>query len=604
MIPVHPTGSAGHDTSEVSTDASFVIQEVDQCAVALGPTQTLPLHDFLGFIHHHAHITKHTDRSPRWVFERSVITLPHLLSQDPRLPLTRLHDVRLVQAILLNAATAPGSGVRYRPVLTPLPPHDHPGIAPSRPVRSTWRTPGEQQLGLFDTAPTGTQSSPSAAPMELVLAELAAQQQAIRHARSPEKLRLLAAVESTGALLAADMNRVGIAWDTTVHRGLLEQALGPEPTTQHRPVKMELAAKAVQDALADPTVNPDSPQSLLRGLRAAGVPVNSTNQWGLTSWVQAASSSSPAERQRREALIAPVVEYKKMSRLLSANGWHWLDSWVHNGRFHPEYVVGGVVTGRWSARGGGALQIPKVVRSAVRPGPGRKLVVADAAQLEPRVLAVLGRDDALAEASRDRDLYLSIAEQGRAQSSGLTQRSQVKVALLGAMYGATTGDSGRLMPQLTRMFPKAVAYVEHAAHVGESGGQVCTWLGRWSPRPNDQWFATTIDTSTAAGERRAATMKRTQGRFTRNFVVQGSAAEWAMAWMGRLRAGLQQAQLDSHLVFFLHDEIMVDSDAADAPEVERIVQTAAQEATSIVFGPVPVQFPVTVVTVDSYDQAT
>lgn len=596
-------GAASAGATEASAQ-TFLLQEVEASGSPVGTANTLALPEVIQFIHDQVQAAHSNGRTaPRWVFERGAVLLPQLLDQDPTLPLTHLHDLRLAQTILHTAAQAEGSGVTYHPVLPPLPPHEHPGIAPAAPVRSAWHGPGEGQLGLFENPRSDPQAPQVQEHLQGLVAELSAQLAAIKNARSPSKLGLLVALESTGALLAADMNQVGIAWDTHVHRALLEDSLGPEPHGTQRPAKMQTAAVAVQNALSSPTVNPDSPQSLLRALKDAGVPVESTSQWLLTGWVQGAPSSSVGERERREALIQPVLDYKKLSRLLTANGWHWLENWVREDRFHAEYVVGGVVTGRWAARGGGALQIPKVVRSAVRPGPGRKLVVADAAQLEPRVLAVLARDDALAEASRDRDLYLSIAEQGRARNTGLTERDHAKVALLGAMYGATTGDSGRLMPQLTRMFPKAVGYVEHAARVGERGDPVCTWLGRWSPRPDDQWFTTTADTATAAGERRAQSMRRTQGRFTRNFVVQGSAAEWAMAWMGRVRAGLKQAALDADLVFFLHDEIMVDTQESQADTVEAVVRSAAWEATRIVFGNVPVQFPVTVVTVDSYDQA-
>ena len=74
--------------------------------------------------------------------------------------------------------------------------------------------------------------------------------------------------------------------------------------------------------------------------------------------------------------------------------------------------------------------------------------------------------------------------------------------------------------------------------------------------------ATSIDrTASAEDERRAAQLRRSQGRFTRNFVVQGSAAEWAMAWMGCVRAQLHRRGLDAALVFFLHDEIIVHTPA-------------------------------------------
>src|SRR6202042_1520513 len=103
-----------------------------------------------------------------------------------------------------------------------------------------------------------------------------------------------------------------------------------------------------------------------------------------------------------------LLEYKELSRLHAAHGWTWLDAWVRDGRFRPEYVVGGVVSGRWASRGGGALQIPRVLRRAVVADPGWVLVVADAAQLEPRVLAALAGDRAFAEAAGTGDLYLAL----------------------------------------------------------------------------------------------------------------------------------------------------------------------------------------------------
>ena len=97
--------------------------------------------------------------------------------------------------------------------------------------------------------------------------------------------------------------------------------------------------------------------------------------WGSTP------SGGPASTARPPA-IEPLLAFKKLSRLHAANGWAWLDAWVKDGRFQPEYVVGGVVSGRWASRGGGALQIPRQIRGAVHADPGHKLIVADASQLE------------------------------------------------------------------------------------------------------------------------------------------------------------------------------------------------------------------------------
>ena len=525
---------------------------------------------------------------PRWTWERTGAVYPELLAAGVRVE--RGHDLRLCQAILATASTAHGSGaggpLPYEPVLAPLPRDEAPGLLPP-PV------PAQSQSSLFDLPRTTGPAVP-----ELV-GELRAQLTAVAGAADPRRLTLLLAAESQGALIAAEMQHAGVPWREDVHRALLEEALGPEPAPGERPPRMEATVGRLREVLHAPGLNPDSPQELLKAMRAAGIDVASTRQWELVEWARAV----PGLAAQRQALVEPVLEHKKQARLLSANGWHWLSTWVRDGRFRPEYVVGGVVTGRWSARGGGALQIPHVVRDAVRADPGRALVVADAAQLEPRVLAALAHDDALAAASRGRDLYQSIADLGEERGSELTERPQAKVAMLGAMYGATTGQSGRLMPHLARMFPKAVDYVERAARVGETGGQVCTHLGRWSPPPDAAWHEAQRDTGTAEAERRAGAVARGQGRFTRNFVVQGTAAEWAMCWMGAIRAALAREGVDAELVFFLHDEVVLHCAQEDADRASELVRTCAEQAGRMVFGRIPVEFPVSVAVVGSYAHA-
>jgi DNA polymerase-1 len=354
-----------------------------------------------------------------------------------------------------------------------------------------------------------------------------------------------------------------------------------------RPRNLDAAAAELRELLHAPDMNPDSPQELLRALHRAGIDAKSTSQWELREF------SHPA--------LVTLQRYKKLSRLLTANGWTWLDAWVADGRFRPEYVVGGVVTGRWASRGGGALQIPHTIRDAARADPGHRFVVADAAQLEPRILAALAGDDALADAARGRDLYQGIADLGFGGD-----RAHAKIAMLGAMYGATTGESGRLMPQLARTFPKAVALVENAARHGESGGVVCTYLGRCTPPVSDRWRAAQRS-ATAEEQRRADALARTRGRFTRNFVVQGTAAEWALCWLAevrrRLHAGRAAGTELGELVFFLHDEIMLHVPAAQAEYVAALVQDAASRAAELIFGAIPVEFPVGVSIVESYANA-
>ncbi|WP_414172425.1 bifunctional 3'-5' exonuclease/DNA polymerase [Clavibacter tessellarius] len=328
-----------------------------------------------------------------------------------------------------------------------------PRTAPSRARRPGRGTAPQASLATRRRAPPSSTTStrPRAGPPTRLLVELRLQLQAVAGSAAPGRLRLLLAAESAGALVAAEMEHDGLPWDTGVHDALLVAALGPRPAAGGTPAALQRLAARIRDVLRAPDLNVDSPPEVLRALRRAGIDASSTRQWEL--------------QEIDHPVIAPLLEHKKLSRLLTANGWTWMETWIHDGRFHPGYVPGGVVTGRWAASGGGALQLPRQIRSAVRADPGWRLVVADAAQLEPRILAALAEDRAMADAGRGTDLY-----QGLVDAGVVDTRAHAKVAMLGAMYGATSGESGRLMPRLVRAYPRATGYVEQAARAGRAAG--------------------------------------------------------------------------------------------------------------------------------------
>src|SRR5690625_2166220 len=114
--------------------------------------------------------------------------------------------------------------------------------------------------------------------------------------------------------------------------------------------------------------------------------------------------------------------------------------------------------------------------------------------------------------------------------------------------------------------------------------------------------------------RRARRLARDWGRFTRNFVVQGTAAEWALCWLADLRnrlramAGPDAVRPDGtatgpHLVFFLHDEVIVHTPADLAEDVATAVREAAAGAGRLLFGDFPIVFPLDVAVVDTYADA-
>jgi DNA polymerase-1 len=104
-----------------------------------------------------------------------------------------------------------------------------------------------------------------------------------------------------------------------------------------------------------------------------------------------------------------------------------------------------------------------------------------------------------------------------------------------------------------------------------------------------------------SGEATAGRSLRARGRFTRNFVVQASAADWAIVLLAGLRRRL--AGTAARLVFFQHDEVIVHCPEGLADTVADAVSSAAADAGELVFGPTPVRFPVTTAVVASYADA-
>ncbi len=586
--------------------------------------------------------------APRWVWASTEAEYPRLLRAGVRVE--RCHDIALTEAVLLarvgrfgepHSLAAAWARLRGLPV-----PQDPRPVAP------------QEQTALFGIEASGGGVPDASQQLEMLVAVHADQLRRIAVTAGPATasafpaaasnaagasasttgpvtrspvlaptaaptpaaataLATLVAAESAGGLVAAEIAERGVPWRVDAHDAVLTDLLGPRPFGDALPAKLAELGVRVGEAFGYPPgrgFNPDSPVQVLRALRHAGHSVNSTRAWEL--------------RAIKHPGIELLLEYKELSRLHAAHGWAWQDAWVKDGRYRPEYVVGGVVSGRWATRNSGALQIPRIMRRAVIADDGWSLVVADAGQLEPRVLAAVSGDAGLARAAASGDLYAALATEA---FNG--DRAKAKLGLLGAMYGQTSGGIGPLLSVLRKRFPAAMGYVEDAARTGERGGVVYSRLGRACPPPSSRWRRvvsgidgaegdddTDAGASTGSGPEggtdagfadvdveagsglRSGQAARSRGRFTRNFVIQASAADWALVWLAVLRRRLADLN-DPHLVFFVHDEVVVHTPKVLADQAAQAVIESADEARRVVFGSTPVRFPLATAVVDCYADA-
>ncbi|MFG2139073.1 bifunctional 3'-5' exonuclease/DNA polymerase [Streptomyces sp. NPDC048650] len=513
----------------------------------------------------------------RWVWRSTGEIYRRLLTAGVRVE--RCYDVEAAEALLIGheegQSGQPRSLAAAWARLHRLP------VPEDAPVRAA-----ETQPSLFEPGPVPL--PPGTDELTALLEVYAGQVARTARTEHPERMRLLLASESAGMLVAAEMTRAGVPWRADVHREVLNGLLGERFPGGLEPRRMAELADEVSRAFGSgERVRPDLPNDIIKAFARAGIALSSTRKWELQG------VDHPA--------VAPLLAYKSLYRLHTAHGWSWLQQWVRDGRFRAEYFPGGTVSGRWTTNGGGALQIPKVIRQAVLADPGWRLVVADADQMEPRVLAAISRDRGLMEvAASGEDLYADLA--ARAFRG---DRAQAKLALLGAVYGQTSGDALKHMADLRRRYPAAVACVDDAARAGEEGRLVRTWMGRTCPPasvapPDEAGLPQEEAPSGGYGSTAAA---RARGRFTRNFVVQGSAADWALVMLAALRHALSRGGLRAELVFFQHDEVIVHCPAEEADAVAGAIDTAAAAAGRIAFGDTPVRFPFTTAVVDCYADA-
>ena len=365
-------------------------------------------------------------------------------------------------------------------------------------------------------------------------------------------LGLLLAAESASGLAAVEMGLTGLPWRVDIHLELLADMLGPRPRPGERPQRLaELAAEI--DGAFGFAVNPDSAVDLRAAFRRAGFEIDSTRSWVI--------------KELTHPAVAPVLAYKELSRVHTANGWNWLDEWARGGRFRPEYLPGSVVSGRWATRGGGALQIPRALRKAVVADPAigwssptprswnrgcwpRSPVMLRCSGFRPtRTCTPRWRTTGSAAIGRTPRWPCSVpcTARPRARPDDCSPpcasaiRSDGLRGERGAAGRGRRGGAFRARPGLS------------AAQRDLAGGGRMSVHSRTRRTPNDDG---------------PGSIARDRGRFTRNFVVQGSAADWASVWLSGLRRDLR-AVTGAELVFFQHDELIVHVPGDERPDGRR-----------------------------------
>ena len=348
------------------------------------------------------------------------------------------------------------------------------------------------------------------------------------------------AAESTVELLAAELAADGLPMNRAAIEGLLADIIGPRPRGPGHAAEIRAARdeRVLRHAPAGVIADLRSNVQVRTLLAAAGIDVKDTRAWRLE------------EFKDKSPLVAALLEWRKAERIATTYGYAWLDEALGpDGRLRGAWTGCDGAAGRMTASSG-LHNMPAVLRRAVIAEPGHLFVRADLGQIEPRVLAAVSGDAALAAATAADDMYLPVA----AQLS--VDRPTAKVAMIAAMYGQTTGHGGNAARRMRSAYPVAMGYLDTADRSAQAGQDLRTYGGR----------LIRMSGGAGAADAESAGARTGRGRYGRNAVIQGAAAELFKMWAVTVRA--RAAPLGARIVLCLHDELLV-----HVPE-ERAAQAA------------------------------
>ena len=382
-------------------------------------------------------------------------------------------------------------------------------------------------------------------------AEVAIEQQARLAALADRPKALsIARSESAASLLCAELSFDGLPMDRDEAESIVASSIGPRPTSETEAAEQRRARdEQVLRHSSNPSCdlrNPAQVKSLLRGI---GVELPDTRAWRL----EAISGTHP--------LIDALLEWRKAERIATTFGYGWLDEHLgSDGRLRGEWSACDGAAGRMTASAG-LHNMPAHLRSAVIADEGHAFMRADLGQIEPRILAAVSGDRALAKATAEDDMYLPVAEQ-----LGV-DRATAKVAVLGAMYGQTTGHGAVALRGLELAYPVAMGYLTAADLAGQVGRDIRTYGGRLIRMGSSR-----VELNDRDSRSRAAA----QGRYGRNAMVQGAAAEFFKVWAVMVRA--KASALDARIVLCLHDELLVHTPIEHGAAVVDLVNDCLSDA--------------------------
>ena len=285
-------------------------------------------------------------------------------------------------------------------------------------------------------------------------------------------------------------------------------------------------------------------------------------------------------------IVTKVEQWRELTKLKST----YLDALPElidpaTGRLHTTFNQTATATGRLSSTNPNLQNIPirteegRPIRSCFVAPRGHRLLSADYNQIELRILAHIGGEDALREIfARGEDIHAATAAEVLGSDPKRVtpgERSKAKMVNYGIAYGLSAygladrlnieqEEAGQYIARYFERFPAVQRYIEETIAFAREKGYVETLLGRRRPIPE---------------LRSGRPQVRSQGeRLAVNMPIQGTSADIIKIAMVRAHRALAVSELETRLVLQIHDELLFEGPADEMDAASELVEREMTEA--------------------------
>lgn len=258
----------------------------------------------------------------------------------------------------------------------------------------------------------------------------------------------------------------------------------------------------------------------------------------------------------------------------------FLEGWLeehYEGKLFPSYNMASTRTGRLSSSGPNLQQVPrdKAVRNLFIPNEGKVFIIADYAQIEPRIAAHYTQDEALLEVfEQGLDFYGSIAcrvlgaecHPNEVKTKYPEIRKVAKEIGLSILYGIgsaklasliqkkagiefTKEQAAKVIKEYFRAYPKLLDFRKYVENKVLKGEILRTHYGRQFKIDPDKVFSTGVNT-----------------------VVQSTASDACLFSQLEIDQQLKELNISAPLVAIIHDEVIRECSPEDAQRVGEIME--------------------------------